>query len=45
MGLDATMYSHSFLIDKYLFARSNFGFGDQHDYFDHPNTIGWTRLG
>ncbi len=44
-GLDATMYSHSFLIDKYLFARTRFGFGDQHDYFDHPNTIGWTRLG
>ncbi len=44
-GLDATMYSHRFLIDKYLFARTKFGYGDQHDYFDHPNTIGWTRLG
>ena len=44
-GLDATMYSHRFLIDKFLFARKAYGFGDQHDYFDHPNTIGWTRLG
>ena len=44
-GLDATMYSHKFLIDKFLFARKAYGFGDQHDYFDHPNTIGWTRLG
>jgi alpha-amylase len=44
-GLDATMYSHQFLIDKYLYARRAYGFGDQHDYFDHPNTIGWTRLG
>ena len=39
------MYSHKFLIDKFLFARKAYGFGDQHDYFDHPNTIGWTRLG
>lgn len=44
-GLDATMYSHKFLIDQFLFARKAYGFGDQHDYFDHPNTIGWTRLG
>ncbi len=44
-GLDATMYSHKFLINKFLFARKAYGFGDQHDYFDHPNTIGWTRLG
>jgi alpha-amylase len=36
---------HSFLIDKFLWARKAYGFGDQHDYFDHPNTIGWVRLG
>ena len=30
------MYSHRFLIDHFLFARRNYGFGDQHDYFDHP---------
>jgi len=35
----------AFLIDHFLFARRNYGFGDQHDYFDHPNTIGWLRTG
>lgn len=44
-GSEAIMYSHQFLIDKFLFARKNYAFGEQHDYFDHPNTIGWTRLG
>ena len=39
------MYSHRFLIDRFLFARRSYGFGDQHDYFDHPNTIGWLRTG
>lgn len=24
-------------------ARQEFAYGDQVDYFDHPNTIGWTR--
>ena len=37
--------SHRFLIDKFLLARKTYGFGDQYDYFDHENTIGWTRLG
>ena len=44
-GRDATLSSHRFLIDKFLKARNEYGFGDQHDYFDHANTIGWTRLG
>lgn len=39
------LYSHRWLIDKFLWARRSYGYGDQHDYFDHPNTIGWTRLG
>jgi alpha-amylase len=42
---DVTLYSHRWLIDKFLWARQAYGFGDQHDYFDHPNTIGWVRLG
>jgi alpha-amylase len=42
---DVTLYSHQFLIDKFLYARKAYGFGDQHDYFDHPNTIGWVRTG
>ncbi|PSN13576.1 alpha-amylase [filamentous cyanobacterium CCT1] len=37
--------SHKWLIDKFLYARSTYAFGDQYDYFDHPNTVGWTRLG
>lgn len=44
-GRNVTMYSHRFLIDHFLFARRNYCFGDQHDYFDHPNTIGWLRTG
>lgn len=37
--------SHRWMIDRFLQARRHYGFGDQHDYFDHPNIIGWTRLG
>jgi alpha-amylase len=39
------MESHQFLIDKFLHARQTFAYGEQQDYFDHPSTIGWTRLG
>ena len=39
------MESHKWLIDKFLYARQAYSSGDQFDYFDHPNTIGWTRLG
>ena len=44
-GREVTLYSHRFLIDRFLTARRAYGFGDQHDYFDHANTIGWVRLG
>ncbi|MEO0520252.1 MAG: alpha-amylase [Cyanobacteria bacterium P01_A01_bin.116] len=37
--------SHQWLIDKFLEARRQYAYGDQYDYFDHANTIGWTRLG
>jgi alpha-amylase len=40
-----SMASHRFLIDRFLRARHGFAYGPQNDYFDHPNTIGWTRLG
>ncbi len=40
-----TLHSHRFLIDRLLTARRSHGHGDQHDYFDHPNTIGWIRTG
>lgn len=39
------MPSHRFLIDKFLHARKHFGHGEQLDYFDHWNRVGWTRLG
>ncbi|EDX86325.1 Alpha amylase, catalytic domain subfamily [Synechococcus sp. PCC 7335] len=39
------MDSHQWLIDKFLQARQKYAYGDQYDYFDHANTIGWTRLG
>jgi alpha-amylase len=39
------MDSHRFLLDKFLYARKTYGYGDQSDYFDHENTIGWTRRG
>jgi alpha-amylase len=39
------MPSHRSLIDKFLHARQQFAYGPQYDYFDHWNTIGWTRLG
>jgi alpha-amylase len=39
------MDCHQWLIDKFLYARQTFAYGEQQDYFDHPSTIGWTRLG
>lgn len=49
-GRDGNSYhislpSHKFLIDRFLHARKTCAFGPQIDYFDHPNTVGWTRLG
>lgn len=32
-------------IDPLLYARSHKAYGEQEDYFDHPNTIGWVRRG
>ncbi len=32
-------------IDQLLLARKQFAYGEQHDYLDHPNCIGWTREG
>ncbi len=39
------MPSHKWLIDHFLSVRSQYAFGEQHDYFDDPHCIGWTRLG
>jgi len=40
-----SMPSHRYLLDKFLYARRRYAHGRQYDYFDHPNTIGWTRIG
>jgi alpha-amylase len=39
------LHSHRWLIDKFLEARRSYCFGDEHDYFDHSNCVGWVRLG
>ena len=39
------MDSHQWLIDRFLQARQEYAFGEQYEYFDHANCIGWTRLG
>ncbi|WP_413160068.1 alpha-amylase [Capilliphycus salinus ALCB114379] len=49
-GRDGNRYSiflpeHRWIIDKLLYARQHYAYGEQYDYIDHYNTIGWTRLG
>ncbi len=39
------MPAHKDRIDVFLKARHQYAHGPQYDYLDHPNTIGWTRLG
>jgi len=39
------MDSHQWLIDHFLIVRKKYAYGDQYDYLDHPNCIGWTRTG
>jgi alpha-amylase len=42
---EITLPAHRFLIDRFLQARHLCNHGPQYDYFDHPNRVGWTRLG
>jgi alpha-amylase len=39
------LVSHRKLIDDFLQARAKFTHGDQHDYFDHPQCVGWLWSG
>lgn len=39
------MASFQTVIDQLLFLRQNYAYGDEQLYFDHPRTIGFTRLG
>ncbi len=42
---DIEMLSHQWIIDKMLEVRKLFAYGDQIDYFDHPDCVGWSRMG
>lgn len=42
---DIHMPAHKEIIDVFLKARQDYAYGEQYDYFDHPNCVGWTRLG
>ncbi|KAG0268046.1 hypothetical protein DFQ27_007675 [Actinomortierella ambigua] len=33
------------MLSRILLARKEFAYGPQHDYFDHPNCVGWVRDG
>jgi len=37
--------SHRAILDVLLAARRDHAYGEQRDYFDHENLVGWTRLG
>jgi alpha-amylase len=39
------MPSHKIVLDRLMRVRRELAFGDQHDYFDEPDCIGWTRAG
>lgn len=50
VGRDGNTHSieimcHRKTIDDLIHIRRHNAYGDQFDYFDHPNTIGWTRQG
>ncbi len=42
---EIVLQSHRSTIDRLLQARRDYAYGKQYDYFDHSNTVGWTRLG
>lgn len=42
---DVQMPSHKWLIDHFLGVRRAYSFGEQNDFLDHQNCIGWTRTG
>jgi len=42
---DVELVSHRWILDRLMAARRDHAHGEQRDWFDHPNCIGWTRLG
>lgn len=45
IGGEEAIEGKQLAIDPLLYARYHKAYGKQEDYFDHPNTIGWVRLG
>lgn len=39
------MDSHRWMIDRFLQVRKSCAYGEQYDYFNNPNCVGWTRTG
>ncbi len=44
-GIGGEPSPHRGLLDTLLTIRKNIAFGEQREYFDHPNTVGFTRAG
>lgn len=42
---DVELVSHRWILDRLLAARRDHAYGEQRDWLDHPNCIGWTRAG
>jgi alpha-amylase len=42
---EVILYSHEWVLRRLLAVRYHCAWGFQQDYFDHPNSIGWTRFG
>lgn len=44
-GIKGEKSPHKLIIDIILDARRKYAYGEQHDYFDHPSTVGFVRMG
>lgn len=44
-GIKGEKSPHRLIIDIILDARRKYAYGEQHDYFDHPSTVGFVRMG
>lgn len=44
-GVTGKVANHGWMIDQLLKARKHHAYGQQYDYFDHGDVVGWTRIG
>lgn len=44
-GEGLTLVSHRVLVDVFLEVRAQYTYGDRHDWFDHPQCVGWVWTG